>query len=247
MFFLPYQICKEKIMKKIANYIFLIAFSGYLGSCKSPADKLTKEQETVKNQVDSIQLRVEASNRAMSNTPEDSLLYRLHEDSKKGLEPFNSKAYRELVRRKNIDGGKLRASVNTSDQSSILNLLALRALAAEQYRQVADSQKISILTDALAKSKTFNMWGLPNLKMEAAAHALIECGEKAVPILITLLSDCRPAEIWGDEEYQIYKKFKFRACDYSLTLIKRIQEKEFVIPESVEERDRMIEVLKRGK
>jgi hypothetical protein len=247
MFFPLYLICKKNRMKKILINIWLMALTVAIYSCQSPADKLTPEQKSVQNQIDTIQLRAEAVARAIGTMTQDSLLLRLHEDSRSGREPFNSPAYRELIKRKDIDIDKLLNSVNTYDRGSILNLLALRTLNRQKYQQVADSQKIAILADALAQSKTFNMWGLPNLKMEAAAHAFIECGEKAVASLKPLLSDCRPATIWGDEEYQIYKQFRLRLCDYALTLIKRIREKEFNFPAAPEERDRLIQILKQEK
>jgi hypothetical protein len=233
-------------MKIIFHYIFLLVSASVIVSCQSP-DGESPEIKAVQNRSDSIQKQVDATAQAMRALPQDSLLYRLHDDSRKGREPFNSTAYRELIKRKDVDLNKLRASINTSDRSSILNLLALRALGKEQYRQVSDTQKIAILTDALAKSRSFNLWGLPNQKMEAAAHALIEIGEPAAVALQPFLNDCRAAQVWGDEEYQVFKHFQFRLCDYAMVMIKRIREKEFTVPENPAERDKLIESLKQGK
>ena len=215
-----------------------------LSSCNSNKSGIKAEQESTQKKIDSMQSKAEETVKKFASYPEDSLLQKLHEDSRKMVEPFNSLAYRELVKRRNVDPLKLRLSVNTSDYTSFLNLLATRTLAKEQYRQLPDSLKVSILTDALSKHKTFNAWGLPHLKLEDGSIALIELGEQAVNRLKPLLQDCRPALFWGDEEYYEYKKYKYRLCDYAMIFIKQIRKEQFIISEKPEERDKLIAELK---
>ena len=212
--------------------------------CKNQVPKVTAEQKTIEKGMDTIQSKAEQTLKKYSSYQEDSLLEFLHIDSRKMVEPFNSLAYKELLKRKTVNMQKLVQSVNTADYTSLLNLLAVRKLNEQAYRQIPDSQKRSILVDALSKSKTFNTWGFPHLKMEDASLALIEIGEYAIPNLRPLLNDCRDALLWGDEEYYEYQKFKYRLCDFAMIFIKRINKEQFTIPESPEERDKIIAQMK---
>jgi hypothetical protein len=220
--------------------IMLIAAAG----CKNHTPKVTAEQKAVEKGMDTIQSKAEETLKRYSSYPEDSLPELLHIDSRKMVEPFNSLAYKELLKRKTVDIQKLVQSVNTADYTSLLNLLAVRKLNEQAYKQIPDSQKLSILVDALSKSKTFNTWGFPHLRMEDASLAIIEIGEYAIPRLKPLLNDCRNALLWGDEEYYEYQKYKYRLCDFAMIFIKRINKEQFTIPESPEERDKMIARIK---
>jgi hypothetical protein len=104
--------------------------------------------------------------------------------------------------------------------------------------------RAQILTDALRTSKYFNTWGLPNFKLEDASQALLEAGRSAVPDLKGMLSDTRPAPVFGSQEYMVYKRYNYRLCDYALFFLERIEgNAEFRMPVSVTDRDSEIKKM----
>lgn len=182
--------------------------------------------------------------RAMDNP---TLLKRLAEQSAKKKEPFNSLAFRELQGRKDVSSESLASMIKEKgDADALLPLLLLRRLDANAYRDVSVDLKVAILTDALRTSRTFNTWGLPNFYVEEASNALIECGRSAYPALKQMLSDTRPAPVFGSKMHMEYLRHRYRLCDYALFLIERIQGKsDFRMPPAVAERDSLIkEILK---
>jgi len=181
--------------------------------------------------------------KAMDN---DALINKLVEQSAREREPFNSLAYRELVTRKNVDSKALVAIVNDKkNRDAVLPLLLLRKLDEKTYSQIPAEVRSSVLTDALEQSKTFNMWGLPNFYLEDASKALLECGESAYPRLRRMLSDTRPAPVYGGKKaYMVNKRYQFRLCDYALFFLKRMQgDAIFVLPVSVSDRDVLIKAM----
>jgi hypothetical protein len=105
-------------------------------------------------------------------------------------------------------------SIVDSSQKEYFKLMALKKLDEASYARIPARQGAAILTDALAKSESFNAWGIPNHYWESSAKAITAYGADAVPYLERLLDDKRPAPVWGSEEAMIYDRYKFRVCDY---------------------------------
>jgi hypothetical protein len=177
--------------------------------------------------------------KAMDNA---ALIQKLAEQSARKREPFNSLAYRELVGRKDVDSKALVALVDEKKNAdALLPLLLLRKLDEKTYLQIPVEVRSTVLTDALEQSKMFNTWGLPNFYLEDASKALLECGQIAYPALKRMLSDTRPAPIFGSKAYMIYLRYKFRLCDYALFFLERLQgNANFELPMSVSDRDTLI-------
>jgi hypothetical protein len=56
-----------------------------------------------------------------------------------------------------------------------------------------------------------------------------------------MLSETRPAPVYGSKAYMVYTHFQFRLCDYALFYLKRMQgETNFTLPASVTDRDAQI-------
>jgi len=170
----------------------------------------------------------------------------LADDSLKGREPFNSLTFSEALRRKDAPNylQDLSDSLVARDRSSLLGLLALRRTAPELYRRKDPSFKVDVLIDALKNSRYFNAFGLPHLRWEEAAQALIDEGEAAVTELKPLLADNRPAAVWGSEDYAEYRRYDYRVQDYALALILTIRKQPSVLPVDRQERLRLMERLR---
>jgi hypothetical protein len=177
--------------------------------------------------------------KAMDNA---ALLKKLAEQSARQKEPFNSLAYRELVTRKDVDSSSLVALINEKKNGdALLPLLLLRTLDEKRYSQLPVELRANVLTDALQRSKTFNSWGLPNFYLEDASRALLECGKSADPALRRMLSDTRPASVFGGKEHMLSERYKYRLCDYALFFLKKIQgDAKFELPLPVSDRDSLI-------
>ena len=223
----------------------LLSVCGAVAGCAGKADSsgpLTNEQNTAKSRLESQMeqaARTKQTYHAMNNT---ELLQKLIEQSKARREPFNSPAYRELKERRDIDAKALVAMVKENNSAGgLLPLLLLRNVDDKSYLEVPGKLRAKILTDALQTSKYFNAWGLPNFYLEDASRALIETGKDASPELRRLLSDTRPAPVFGSQEYMVYQQYKYRVCDYALFFLEQIAGKqEFRLPVSPTERDAAI-------
>jgi hypothetical protein len=102
-----------------------------------------------------------------------------------------------------------------------------------------------VLASALQRSKTFNTWGIPNLYLEDASLALLECGPGANPELARMLGERRPAPVYGSRERMYYERVRFRLCDYALFFLERANGRAgFQLPLSVEERDALIAAMR---
>jgi hypothetical protein len=180
---------------------------------------------------------------AMSN---DDLVARLIEQSKLQQEPFNSLAYRELSGRTNVNSEGLAEIVrNGKDGDTLLPLLLLRHLDEKAYRDVPVGVRARILANALQRSKTFNTWGIPNLYLEDASLALLECGRAIAPELRRMLGETRPAPVFGSKAAMYVKQYQLRLCDYALFYLRRLAGRaDFTLPKSVAERDSLIERLR---
>jgi hypothetical protein len=167
----------------------------------------------------------------------------LRAESTKGVAPFNSPAFKEIVTRGAAAGGELAPLVVAKGPESFLGLLALRQLDQSKYKALAPDLRAAILVESLRTAKSFNAFGLPGTTAEAAAAAIVEDGQTAVERLTALLRDKRPAPVWGSEIYMVYKLHEYRVCDYAFAFISAIQKTPTDLPLSPIERDRLIEPL----
>jgi hypothetical protein len=234
----------EKLRTICVSMLLCICVAGCTSRDKS-APPLTEAQNNAKTQLES-QMKAAAQTaqtyHAMDNP---TLLKKLMDQSAAQREPFNSLAYRELKTRTDVDSNSLVAMVKANGNATgLLPLLLLRKLNNEAYLGVPAELRAKILTDALQESKNFNTWGLPHLYLEDASHAMIEAGKSTVPALTRMLSDTRPAPLFGSQEYMEYQRYKYRLCDYALFFLEKIQgNTDFRMPVSVADRDALIQKM----
>jgi len=224
--------------------LLCVAITGCTGKDKSNAT-LTDAQNAAKSRLEAQIAQAAQTKQTYHAMDNSALLNKLMEQSKAQREPFNSPAYRELKTRTDVDSSSLAALVKANgDARGLLPLLLLRKLDNRSYAQVPDELRAKILTDALDGSKFFNVWGLPNFYMEDASHAMIEAGASATPALKRMLSDTRPAPVFGGQEYMVYKQYKYRLCDYALFFLEKIgANASFRMPVSVTDRDALIKQM----
>ena len=221
-----------------------------LSSCKSeqtqPPEQIEMQNQfqTLQDSMQHIAMATEEKFRQMTVA---ELITELEKASMLGREPFNSPAFREIVKRKDA-AELLFNSIKESSQKEYFKLMALKKLNEGFYAKIPARISLAILTDALANSELFNAWGIPNFYWESSARAIIEFGSVSVPYLEKLLDDKRPAPVWGSEEAMIYEQYEFRVCDYALALLNAINQKEkILLPESTGTRDSLIASYKQNK
>jgi len=215
-----------------------------LMGCKSRGvrpDQRQVQQTAIAN-LASMQKSASETTRAYKAMDNAALLSKLLEQSAAGKEPFNSLAYRELETRTNVDPQALLASIGgRRNAEALLPLLLLRRLNVEAYRSMSVETRAAILTESLARSKTFNTWGLPHAFLEDASRAMLECGPSAATALRRMLTETRPAPLFGGQESMEAKRYQYRLCDYALFFLQRIEiDPNFVMPLSVADRDALI-------
>ncbi|HJQ34647.1 MAG TPA: hypothetical protein VJ866_20870 [Pyrinomonadaceae bacterium] len=170
----------------------------------------------------------------------------MERESLKGLEPFNSTSFAEAVSRGGGIAAELSAQITKPERGSLLGLLALRRVGEDRYKALDAGLRVGVMVDALKNAKYFNAWGLPHLKWEEAAQALIAEGRAAEPQLAPLLKDERPAPVWGSEDFAEYERYKYRVRDYAWAILREIRGEKGPIPESPAERDRLIQQMQPG-
>lgn len=170
----------------------------------------------------------------------------LRRESLDGIAPFNSFAYKEVLKRGSGFASPL-ALLTAPDQSSFLGLLALRKINPTEYRKLSAAFRVSVLVDALKHAKHFNTWGLPNLHWHEAAEALIEEKDAARPALVPLLqtTGSRKAPVLGLKSNDVYEKYHYRVSDYALALLNEINGQRPELPVDPVLRDRLIDELAR--
>jgi hypothetical protein len=233
------------------NIIILCSLAAIiLSSCKSEQTQ-PPEQKELQQQFQTLQDSMNrlaiATEEKFSQMTVEELITELEKAAMLGREPFNSAAFREIVKRKDV-AETLFNSIKESSQKEYFKLMALKQLHTGFYAKIPVRISLAILTDALANSESFNAWGIPNFYWESSARAIIEYGSVSVPYLEKLLDDKRPAPVWGSEEVLIYEQYKFRVCDYALALINEINQKEkILLPELAGTRDSLIASYKRNQ
>ncbi|HEX5169079.1 MAG TPA: hypothetical protein VFW11_07880 [Cyclobacteriaceae bacterium] len=230
-------------MKKLIP-IYLLIILLIASNCKNNGQAGRKDEQ------DTLGMKAENLRKEWQKKLSSMNIRELHEqlkgESVKGLEPFNSMALKEVVSRGKSSSGELASLINENNRSSFLSLMALKEVDPEKFQTLPDSLRVQILTDALKNATTFNAFGLPHLRWEAAAKTIIEMGDAAKNNLRELLKDQRPAPVWGSEDYQEYLKFKYRVCDYAYAML--VSRGDPVsVPENPEERDKLIQALTEQK
>lgn len=173
------------------------------------------------------------------------LVGELVKDSGRGVEPFNSMAYEEVVKRGNVVAPALRDSLAPGNASALLSLLALREIDLELYKATNPHQRVAILIDSLKETRHYNAWGLPHRYWEDAARALIEEGHAVEEPLLSLIEDKSAAPTWGTEGVAEYRRFGYRKCDYAWALLREVRNDKITeMPVDSGERDRCIELVK---
>ena len=167
----------------------------------------------------------------------------LGSDSERGLEPFNSLAFTEMVSRGEGAAAGLAESIRRDDRSSLLPLLAVRKMSSNTYGSIPPARRVAILVDSLRSSKSFNTWGLPHVRWEYAALSLIDEGTAAERPLSALLEDRRPAPVWGSEDYLEYARYNYRVCDYAWAMLVAIRKQKIDLSMDPAARDRQIAAL----
>jgi hypothetical protein len=222
----------------------LLVLCSLLTGCKSPGARPDQRQVQQAASADLAAMQKSASDTAQTYKAMDNaaLLTKLLEQGTASKEPFNSLAYRELETRTNVDPQALVAIVREhKNGDALLSLLLLRKLNGEAYRSVPVETRATVLTESLARSKTFNTWGLPHAFLEDASRAMLECGAIAAAALRRLLTETRPAPLFGGQESMEAKRYQYRLCDYALFFLERIEvDPKFVMPLAVADRDALI-------
>ena len=188
------------------------------------------------------EMKIKRENRSMVLKEMDvkQLIQELSAESQRGLEPFNSMAYKEVIARGSQVVPELSSSLQSAEKSFLLELLALREINRDEYKKLDTGVRIKTLIDALEKAKFFNVFGIPHLYWEQAAKAIIEEGEGAKEYLIPLLKNMREAPVWGSEGTVINRIYKYRVCDYAWKMLLDIDQRQIEIPKDILERDSLI-------
>lgn len=207
----------------------------------------TSEKATIARQQEelvALEAKRQARVKELKGMDLPRLVEQLSADSTRGVEHFNSIAYRETVSRGATAAAPLKASLSAPGASSLLALLALRSVSPADYKGLEPGLRSQILLSSFRASKFFNSWGLPNVAWEEAGKALIEEGRGAESGLVGLLDDRREARVWGSEGATEALKYRYRVCDYAWALLNEVRGKPVPIPEDPAERDKLIEAAK---
>lgn len=233
---------KAKILT-LASLAVLGASALILGCKQKPtsqnADVARKQEELV-----ALEAKRQARAKELKGMETPRLIEQLLADSTRGVEPFNSMAFREIVSRGASAAAPLKAALSKPTPSSLLGLLALRRISAAEYRSLDPGVRSQILIASLRTSKFFNTWGLPHVAWEEAGKAIVEEGRGVEDGLVGLLDDKREARVWGSEGASEALRYRYRVCDYAWALLNEIRGKPVPIPEDPATRDKLIEASK---
>ena len=222
-------------LKKLC--LFVLGLAVLLVSCGKQTSRL---QDKVQEEQESLTRKVAAKEESYKKKSVPELISELETVALKGKEPFNSLAFREMLKRKD-SAEEVFQSIKTKDQRDYFKVMALNKINPDLYKKLTCEVICAVLTASLQKSVVFNAWGLPHLYSESSANAMVECGPAAIPYLTPLLRDKRPAPLWGSEEAIESEKYHYRVCDYAYALMREINGQKWDVPQRVEERDKAIE------
>lgn len=225
--------------------LFVVLLSGASSASAGQEKEAEKIFDERLKQLKELQTKRESRIKQLKAMDVGQLARELATESEKGVEPFNSLPFTEVVSRGEGVGSMLKPLLTQANRNSLLGLLALRKVSPTQYQSLDPAFKVAVLTDALSNSKYFNTWGLPHLYWEDAAKAIVAEGKAAEQPLIALLKNTREAPMWGSDEVLEYRRYKYRICDYAWAMLNEIRGKKVEIPTDPAERDKLIaEALK---
>jgi hypothetical protein len=235
----------KKILIFILPVLLIVIFAckpkGQEGTASSVINAKEKAIDSIAKNAATIKDAYMKELKAMNN---EKLVMQMDKESNRGLEPFNSLAYAEAIKRGPALAENLVQMIRDTTKTSLLSLLALNTIDQKLYNRVNPAFRSAILLDALKNSKLYNAFGLPHLKTELAGEAIIKEGNNIRKGLMGLLSDTKPAPVWGSEDYAEYVKYNYRVCDYALFYLKKIEgDEKFTMPASLEERDSIIRTM----
>jgi hypothetical protein len=231
-------------MRKRTRRLFMVLGIGLgilMAAC-TPQTKPTPDQQDqeIRATVEALDAKRQAREKELAAMDVPQLVEELQQESERGVEPFNSMPFDEIVTRGREAAPELFKLLEAPDRRSILGLLALRQIDKDLYGELDPAFRVEVLVDTLRTSQTFNIWGLPHLYWEDAARALIGEGRQALDALRPLLEDHRPAPMWGSEEVLESQAYSYRVSDYAWAISMSILGEEVRIPMSPEERDKLI-------
>jgi len=232
---------RTRSIERMFHLMFVVAILGAqscAGRTPNPSQKESPEIVSRRTVLEQAQRKRESRIAELKAMDVVALSKELAVDSEAGREPFNSMAFAEMVSRGETGAPALAKAVAGGGRSSLLALLALRQVSRTAYSELTPAVRVQILIDALRTSKYFNTWGLPHLRWEDAARALIEEGPAAQGALRELLTDKRDAPVWGGEDFAEYQRYRYRVCDYAWALLNEITGRKVVISEDPAARDR---------
>src|SRR5215207_4922339 len=218
----------KKLMLSIITSLYLFTLltsscspNGRGGTNGSKADSIGQVADTV---IKDAMQKKQAYERQLKAMTKENLFSQLALESEKGVEPFNSLAYKEAVSRGRDQATWTVPQIKSPDKSSLLALLAVRFIDTGLYRQINPGVRIASLTDALQHSKLYNVFGLPHVQWEEAAKAIISENGAIRASLISLLRDTTADPVWGSEDYREYLRYQYRVCDYAFALLREIDQ-----------------------
>ena len=217
---------------------FLLALSISLISCVPQAEP-TADPRIIAT-IEALDEKRLTREKELASMDIPQIVEELQQESKRGVEPFNSMPYKEIIARGEEAGPELFKLLKAADRSSILGLLALRQVDKGLYSELDPDFRMNVLIDTLVTSRTFNIWGMPHLYWEDAAMALIDEGRVALEMLKPIINDTREAPMWGSEEVLEYQTYAYRVRDYAWAISLAILGEEVKIPTSPEDRDKLI-------
>lgn len=231
-------------MSRAALTAALIAALSCGQASKSQGDRKLDERT---RQLEQFAAKRQAREKELASMNVTQLAQELRRESERGVEPFNSTAYKQLVSRGSQAAAELKTQLKEPNRSSFLGLLVLRQIDAGHYRELLPEVRVGTLVDALKSATYFNSWGLPHQYWEEAAKALIAEGEAARKPLMALLNDRRRAPMWGSEEVFESNRYGYRVCDYAWALLTAIGGQKVEIPAEPQARDKLIAEMARRR
>jgi hypothetical protein len=214
-------------------------FAFYLG-CSKKEDIKDPDIKAQMQRIEEMKVKRENRSAELKKMAVKPLVEELFAESQRGLEPFNSMAYEEIVSRGREAASELSAYLNSTEQPFLLGLLALRKINPDEYKKLKPERRIKPLTVVLENAKFFNAFGVPHISWEDAAKAIIEEGPAAKEYLIPLLKNTRAAPVWGSEGTVINETYKYRVCDYAWKMLLDIDRIQIEVPEDISKRDSLI-------
>lgn len=225
--------------KKVIVIISIVLFGAgsiFMGCVKKEEIKDPEIKKQMKL-IDEMKIKRENRTRELKEMDGSKLVQDLSNESQRGLEPFNSMAYKEAVSRGSKVVPELSSALKLTEKPFLLGLLALRTINPDEYKKLEPGFRIKPLIDALESAKFFNAFGVPHLYWEEAAKAIIEEGEGAKEYLVPLLKNTRMAPVWGSEGTITNKIYQYRVCDYAWKMLLDIDKKEVEVSQDASVRD----------